>query len=281
MVLADLPAVTLPGGTDLHAVFAFGFKGRENPPFDPRRYSTNPWYANVRQGLMIQDQPSTSGQIEKLRFLYNPSDYQLTYDASSDAPPTGDASNPADTASVLGATHTSTGFSLLFDRTYELWDGNTLKDSSAGHTPFAQPAGVDVDLLAFRRLVGIPDDQNGQMLYVPIHVYLGSTLAPHFLGYITGAQIAYTHFTSAMIPARAVISIQMVQVLTPSTGSTDAPGSTTANTPGSSTGGTPPPPATSPGTVPPPAPAPPPPPPTVNPTDPNATGGVPGGFQGG
>lgn len=242
--MVDLPRVTLPGGVDTqHGAYQSTFIGRANPAFDPRRYSTNPWYANLQQGLLVQDKPSTSGQIEKLRFLYNPSDYNIAYAASNSLLPT-NVDDPTNDASIVGAVQTNTAFSLLFDRSYELYDGNTLLQAAQGKTPYAQPAGVDADILAFRRLVGIPDDQNGMMLYVPVHLYLGGPNAPHFFGIITSASVAYTHFSTNMIPMRAVISIdQMTQYLLPS--DTSAPPPT----------GTPPPPGT-PAPAPAPAPAP-------------------------
>jgi len=260
-------AGTAPSPFDAHSGLATKYAGRSNPAFDPRRYSTNPWYGKLEQGLMVQDQPSTSGQIEKLRFLYNPSDWSVSMDTNSAIQPAA-ATDPADAAAnVLGSSPTSVGFSLLFDRTYELRDGNYLMQSLSPFSkrPYSQPSGVDADVLAFRRLVGIPDDGNGIMLQVALHVFLGSSRSPYFFGFVTHAEVAYTHFSSEMIPMRCVISVSMSQMVTTPEIFRRGPGNnqggsiTTEVTNQGTTVVTPGAPAPAPGVQPPPAPAPPPP----------------------
>lgn len=220
-----------------------------NPPFDPRRYSTNPWYAGVQQGLLLRKgfgasggtlgkstsvvNPQNSQVLDsvKLRFLYNPSDFSESLTPSDTLFPnitgaTG-STDPNDTASLIGQTTTTCSFNLLFDRTYEL---NQSFNTAGDPNSFSHKTGVYVDILAFKVLLGIPKDGNGMALFLPVRLILGGVNSPTFYGVITSASIAYSHFSVNMVPLRAAISISMTQWLddTGSTAGTSSAGS--ANT---------------------------------------------------
>lgn len=194
-----------------------------NPPFDPRRYSTHPSYAGLQQGLLLRNATSTISQSDangatttlpsgvpqnvKLRFLYNPSTFSVSY-APSDSSPIMAANNTGNTdsqdaATLMGGSTTSCSFSLLFDRTYELMN-------PAG-TQFSHMTGVNVDTQVFTQLIGIPPDGNGLPLYLPVQLYMGGVNTLAFYGIITQAGVEYTHFTVNMVPIRAVVSITMQQ----------------------------------------------------------------------
>lgn len=219
------PALSQP--IDYHSRIADQFSATvTNPPFDPRRYPTNPAYAGVQQGLMIrQTQSTVGGSVDavtntsvptpagipdrvKLRFLYNPSDFTVGYsptDAVIQNPDTS-GSDAAASATLLGASTTTCSFSLLFDRTYEV--------NAALNTPgsqFSHLTGVNVDTVVFQQLLGIPLNGNGFPLYLPIQLYLGGVNTLAFYGVVNNSSVTYTHFSQNMVPLRAVVSVNMTQ----------------------------------------------------------------------
>lgn len=238
--------------TDAHSRFSDQyFAAVTNPPFDPRRYSTNPAYAGVQQGLLIRSTNTTIGTSTdittgnaigtsaatapsgvsptvKLRFLYNPSDYTISYSPTDSVIAATNANNSgADSSSastLIGASTTTASFSLLFDRTYEL--------NSAINTPGSPDShltGVNVDTVVLQQLLGIPLDGNGFPLYLPVQLYLGGVNTLAFYGIITSAQVTYSHFSQTMVPLRAAVAISMQQWI-------DSSPSTAAGAPGQTTG---------------------------------------------
>lgn len=220
-----------------------------NPPFDPRRYSTNPYYAGLQQGFMVRNglggsngalgktttatQTAVAGKgvldSVKLRFLYNPSDFTVSLTPSDALFPNvngATGSNANDTASLIGQTTTSASFNLLFDRSYEL---NAANNST--NTATSAPTGVSVDIVTFKALLGIPLNGVGQALFLPVHMYLGGGQSLDFYGVITTATIVYTHFSVNMVPMRAAITIGMTQWLDDTSGPTAADGQSVGPTP--------------------------------------------------
>jgi hypothetical protein len=119
------------------------------------------------------------------------------------------------------------GFSLLFDRTYEMWDSN-YTDTIPG------VFGVRADVEAFYNLMGInqPVSQSksaivgktdlpgiptgiadvvvqGPMRMVPSLLSFGnhSTGTLEYFGYISNFDVTYTHFTQKMVPVRCAINV--------------------------------------------------------------------------
>ena len=200
----------------------------ENPPFDPRRYSTNPYYGNLQQGVLVRTeigQTNTSifdkfnskgkgnGDVPnsvKLRFLYNPSDLTESGSPSDRLFPQSSGDNSDDDFTIAGQTNVSISFSLLFDRTYEVNSGlNPIGDV----TQFSHVTGVSTDVLVFKWLMGVPSNGKGLPQYYPLRLYLGGVSSPSFYGVISGYSIAYSHFSVNMVPMRAAISIGMTQWL--------------------------------------------------------------------
>lgn len=248
--------------TDHNRLSDFYSAAYQNPPFDPRRYSTNPYYSQLQQGILIRNGTGKSsgplgsstgvanaakaGVLDsvKLRFLYNPSDLTESGSPSDTLFPdvAGQNGDTNDTASLIGATTVSISFSLLFDRTYEINQGyNTPGQTSDNPTQvnqYSHLSGVQVDVLTFKALIGVPLNGEGLPLYLPVHLYLGGVSSPSFYGVINNYSVAYSHFSTYMVPMRAAISIGMTQWLDGS--NTDISGGTSNTTPlGTAPGSTP------------------------------------------
>lgn len=199
----------------------------ENPPFDPRGYiKTDPW-GKLRRGRIVEAQAAfgTQGikgvqsgalaQFRRLRFLFNPSEIDVNY--SLDAmqsdpplPPQMDNSHFQWKGSVVG----QLTFSLLFDRTYELWD-RRLKDN------WFYQRGCEADLSMLKQILNIDDfvgaGKQNVMLLNPVYVFFGGTTALAYYGYIDSIGLQYAHFTQNMVPVRAGISVSMGLLITDKT----------------------------------------------------------------
>lgn len=216
-----------------------------NPPFDKRilKYNTlSSTSINMSRGYMVTQKmltddtgsPPFSGA--RINFLYNPSTISVTYGPVLGAIPSGggDGGNPIGAVGIMG----TIDFDLLFDRTYELWDGGSGgPGNSTGDIPgtfnteFAEAgaAGVGVDIRAFQKITGVVYDKavglgyesgdNAPIQFSPMWVYFGQTgEVQKYYGYITNWSFQITHWTQEMLPVRCVISVSMS--LTP-TGLTD------------------------------------------------------------
>lgn len=165
----------------------------------------------------------------QVNFMFNPSvlDVSFSYDQSvADQTKT----DPSVTAAYVGEGQIHVD--LLFDRTYELWDGPL--NSLAG------TFGVHADVLAFYAFLGmIPADfttqssweslyPHSQIIRQDSYLYIGNNLK--YFGYITNLSVQYVHWSFDMIPSRAAVGIDFNVVM--STPTTTAPGS--SSTPSSS-----------------------------------------------
>jgi len=127
------------------------------------------------------------------------------------------ARNPNDTGDYNVMLNTTISFSLLFDRTYELWD-RKYQGTDVG------TYGVSVDTNAFYNLTGIniPEKvpgvrggksytkiNQGPMKMTPVDLYFGygSPGGLHYFGIITSLGITYSHFTQQMVPVRCAIDV--------------------------------------------------------------------------
>lgn len=221
-----------------------GYIVAENPPFHPNILNLHGRQAGVTnapssntvtgqvnselyRGLMVS-RPATGGTATQFRvnFLYNPStiNESRSLDLNNDVLPTY-ARNPDDPGKYATGMNTFIGFSLLFDRTYELWDIGYYGTDAGTY-------GVMVDVNAFYNMLNInqqvtitPQQQiggsvpftatsygqivQGAMSAVPVDLYFGykSPGALKYFGFVTQMDVTYTHFTQKMVPQRCAINV--------------------------------------------------------------------------
>lgn len=223
---------------------------QDNLPFDYRiNRQKLRGGAQIQGGLISTTSPvagatNASGtNIFTCYFLFNPTEIDLEY--SFDTTVTG-ALNPIFVAN--GATTNTQGlmlnqtqsFTLLFDRTYDLWAGknglNYANCLNGGPYTF----GAQWDVWAIERLVGVYGQASGQGPSGPPagsictvqfggagvqnsqtgYLTLGDTGAStatiqpwvNFNGWMTEFQVEYTRFDSNMVPSRAAVSLSFMQV---------------------------------------------------------------------
>lgn len=209
-----------------------------NPAFDSRMgYSghigapTSKGFIEVDTSGPLASLSTTSGNFTppagRINFLFNPSELNVSHNVNADSI-SGTANNPKYEQSegdILGYFGTAS-FSLLFDRTYELWYKTV-------------PNGVYADVLAFYYMLGIAQthdkvvpngvskNNNGNfsqiytlvgenqptapMQFVNVWVILGAIT---LYGYLTEFDVDYTHWSQDMIPQRCAINVSM-QLMTP------------------------------------------------------------------
>lgn len=232
----------------------------QNPPFHPNilniggaNKATNPgnWSPynpggdkNFNRGIMISGPDIIDGLTNSdtyiVNFLYNPSTIQESrgLDNNNGVLPSW-ARDPDDPGRYNVSLNTVINFSLLFDRTYELWDAN-YRNTLGG------VFGVRADVEAFYNLMGInsfvsqsksaivgktdlPGLPNGiadvvvqgPMQMVPTYLSFGyhSSGSLEYFGYISSFDVTYTHFTQKMVPVRCAVNISFT--VTPPVQSTD------------------------------------------------------------
>lgn len=181
----------------------------------------------------------------KVNFLYNPSTISesRSIDLNNGVLPAY-ARNPDDPGSYATSLNTSVSFSLLFDRTFELWDGSYRSTLPGTY-------GVRSDVEAFYNLLGINIPQvqtntqtqakppainpakitntvQGPMQFVPANLYFGANSkgALSYFGYVSGMDVTYTHFIANMVPSRCAIDISFT-VLSQIAGSATTTNATT------------------------------------------------------
>lgn len=234
----------------------------ENPLFHPNilnvggaNQAINPTFrqdfttrqGNLHRGLLVSGAGILKGYKSnvqyKVNFLYNPSTIteSRSLDLNNGVLPAY-ARNPDDPGSYATSLNTTISFSLLFDRTFELWDTNYRQ---------TQPGiyGVRSDVEAFYNLLGIniPQTQTntaaqakppainpakitntvqGPMQFIPTYLYFGANSkgALNYFGYVSGINITYTHFIANMTPSRCAIDVSFT-VLSQIAGSATGAGS--------------------------------------------------------
>lgn len=208
----------------------------ENPPFNANLYNSMTWLpegSNFLRGC-IETYPGTTErrnnkQRYRLNFLYNPTTISVSHSIDTTVQPgsTGDDTKKAlMNNQVLGTVAGNLSFSLLFDRTYELW-GERGKTGPGTY-------GVYQDVRALYRMLNMTPDreQAGPELMVDymhaqlVTVYFGGILSPGSLAYygvITGVDLDYTHWDYQMVPTRCVVNVgvQLFPVPTTSSGQTE------------------------------------------------------------
>ena len=198
-------------------------RGFENPPFDTR----------IRRYMPGIQGPTSTGYIEqadfmasalglvrpyKVRFLYNPESLSVGYAANDAVLPPEVQSSEMNAAQALISNMQSIGFSLFFDRTYELNSPN-VPMSDVYKKQLEQ--GVYADIAALERVVGIYDGQ-GPILKMPMRLYFGPRYAGPavqkgrplaYFGYINSLSVVYSLFTKDMVPVRAQVSVGFTQMM--------------------------------------------------------------------
>lgn len=192
---------------------------------------------NMERGKMITGTNKTTfgdtnGVIYAVNFLYNPSTIQETrsIDLNSGQLPNA-YRDPGDPGQYMTGLSTNISFSLLFDRTYEVWDTDTYFGKPQG------TLGCRVDIEALYNLLGINykiDASNiqpppgsisgpgsifastsygltvqGPMKVAPCQLFFGShnTNALSYYGFISEIDITWTHFNWLMVPVRCAVQV--------------------------------------------------------------------------
>lgn len=210
----------------------------DNGPFDPRITSiptvtySGDYSEDLTRGWIIQDK-AVGGVRYRCNFLYNPSVVTVSHSINQNTLVDENAISPYDVTAgeQMLPLQQMVSFSLLFDRTYELWDSSKLSGEAKENVPFL---GVAWDVLSLYKITGIasPIDvkaaqsadsgavqtssftkgkfentATGPMLYVPVFVVFGYSL--DYYGIIQSLGVQYTHWTSQMIPSRCEVSVDM------------------------------------------------------------------------
>ncbi len=213
--------------------------------------------------------PTQNGQnrLFKCYFLFNPNaiDKSYQFDSTVTGALPAQYQNPATQGEGAGLVlNQQINFSLLFDRTFELWAGPFQTDTRnavpSGPGPYKY--GAQWDVWAVERLVGVYGQAAGKGPSGPpvaseVDVWFADTSNPqsnevttgagsistvggalHFQGWMTSLSAEYTRFDTNMVPSRAAVSVSFLQVYS-NTASNTAPPATPANSAG--TTGNPPP----------------------------------------
>jgi hypothetical protein len=239
------------------------------PNFDPRiktlRFPlTGGQYGTIQRGFMVWEKPVAgySGNAY-VQFLYNPSTVTADYYTSNSSTasaylfPTG-----FDQTNLTVPLNQSVEFSLLFDRTYELWGQYNSQGLPSPISNANNPSGINdpsvygvlVDIEAMQQFTGMnvayssgnpkttsPAYQTlighqGIMQLIPSFVFFGGPESAgsslQFYGYVSEWDVTVTHWTQYMVPMRCVINITFT-MLPPTSASASSPSSAnsvTANT---------------------------------------------------
>jgi len=173
--------------------------------------------------------PAGKAQVD---FLYNPSTVEIDNALATSLGVTGSQlfMYGGDNANLVMPLMQTAEWSIMFDRTYELWgqygaEGAFL-GGDVGGTASAAQYGVFVDIQAMMQFTGMlannastgssgtvsgaaPPAQtySGIMQMIPCYVFFGDTAALSLYGYINEWDVTVTHWTQYMIPMRCVIDI--------------------------------------------------------------------------
>lgn len=214
----------------------------QNPPFHPNILNIGGSNASINPGVnsAIGSKGLRRGFIQtanflpsagqpagyRVNFLYNPSTIyeSRTLDINNQVLPSY-ARNPGDPSNYNTALNTTIEFSLLFDRTFELWDSSYIGTQAGTY-------GVRVDVEAFYNLLGINQPQTskqttvnvtngtssqatqnnvvqGSMQQRVVTVYFGQSARSvlQYYGFVNEIDITWSHFTVDMVPTRCEIDV--------------------------------------------------------------------------
>lgn len=192
--------------------------------------STNPYTGSLTRGKIItlDDEPRKT-----FHFLVNPSIISTTYSASgidvTDTSPGGSFMSEG-VAAALDDGLLGLSFEVVLDRTYEVYqrksgyEAGVLHDIRAlervvglsGGGAGATRTGVDSSL--FQGSIGgslsglvtasIEETLSGVLVKKFVRFLFGGVNSFSFDGYVSSMSVVYTHFSRAMVPMRAGVSIQ-------------------------------------------------------------------------
>lgn len=205
-------------------------------------------WARPQKTLYIGGGPLGDGR-DMINFLFNPSTVNSDYNVGNATLQAAMMYQvPGDTGNLLAPLQQTVSWSLYFDRTYELnYGGN----SSAVNDPAI--IGVQADVYQFLQFTGVlaalggaqatqvfgtPTNGNlgattgGIMMMMPCYVFFGNALHQlnqnvnssnfnalgaqlAYYGFINEWSVQYTHWTSSMVPIRAVISVNFTMLPEP------------------------------------------------------------------
>ena len=197
--------------------------------------SSYPEFSNL--SAVVRGEMITLHQSPRLRwnFLVNPSDIPTSYQVAgmlrySDP----DFQVTEGALEMLGDGLNSVSFSVMLDRTYEVYQGDS-----------AYRGGVLHDVAALENLLGVPQAQRGALsslaqssifanisggwfsrgtaearegvltgviVHKPVRVLFGASDAFSFDGFVTSLSVHYTHFNYRMVPTRAGVSLSMSSI---------------------------------------------------------------------
>lgn len=225
-----------------------------NPPFDKRMLSigapNNAGKALRRGWIATDNSVLPSGAIAgRVNFLFNPPQVQVSHPLnpsyqSADYQTQLSSYNAQWVGDTLGQAG-EVGVSLLFDRTYELWDRSYAKGLAGQY-------GAYVDVLAMYKLLGIVNHSvtftgnatianagldptsvsfglfpQNPLRGSPIcYLYLGPN-SLKYRGFVDNLNVTYTHFSRQMVPMRVQIDLSMQMYMADITGDTTGGGTTT------------------------------------------------------
>lgn len=196
-----------------------------NPPPDPRLNSIlKKVKSPLRHGIIQQADTEVAGDQQlpfACRFMFNPGVLSVRYGVNPTAVEEVDktADEAAGLMTIPGST--SLGFSLLFDRTYEVAYGPT----QTNRAPMTK-LGVYRDIAALECVVGARNRfattdagaiQN--MTFKPVYIIFGGgdgnggTLGMSFIAGITSISVNYALFSANMVPTRCSVDIEATVLL--------------------------------------------------------------------
>jgi hypothetical protein len=234
-------------------------KAIEQPKFDSRisklAYPLNNDKKGVlKRGFMQWYKPMSGySNVAHVYFLYNPSTVSASYPAS-DSSVAASLMFPSgfDTTNLAVPLYQSVEFSLLFDRTYELWDSVGPDANTDPGVSVNNPAvvGVMADIIQMKQFTGmnigyttgnnnsptststssIQPGQQGIVQMVPSYVYFGDTNNLWYYGYVSEWDVTVTHWNQNMVPMRCVIDVSWAILPLPTTGNNSAAPGNSSNT---------------------------------------------------
>ncbi len=164
------------------------------------------------------------------RFMFNPPVINVGYSIATGVLPANQLTSAQAAALALYPGQTTLGFSLLFDRTYEVAYG-----PGQSNPTDLRKIGVYHDIHALENVVGVSNSANytrdsvdekgkaktnanallGNMLMVPVYVIFGggAGIGLAFVGFFTAMSVTYTLFSQNMVPTRAAVDLQFNQLI--------------------------------------------------------------------
>lgn len=215
------------------------------PGFDDRIYNlTYPLgsgkYGTLKRGFMVWEKAALGySSPAYMHFLYNPSTVTANYYMAPDSSVSASLLFPTafDSTNLRVPLNQSVTWSLLFDRTYELWGQYDNKGKARqkvgqnGNNPAV--VGVLADVKQMQQFTGMnvgyssgtgtspsPTAQQifghqGIIQLIPSYVYFGDKNNLWYYGYISEWDVTITHWTQFMVPMRCVINITFTMLPTP------------------------------------------------------------------